>query len=176
MKLGLSQRRQVHVSRRRALRALLGGVTLVGCSIRKLLLRTRRRRLFRVRTRRSILHNREPKKCSPVKLRSLPLKRSDGDRALPFEKPNHPSDRRLVGMAHTVCTWSGYPCPSIIWHSFCRASAWKIAPSCRRACPRWPSAVVRGRRPHDTCSPTWSGIGFGKDPTINPPLVGHQAT
>jgi hypothetical protein len=31
-----------------------------------------------------------------------------------------------------MCTWSGSRCSSMIWHSFCRANAWKISPSLRR--------------------------------------------
>jgi len=33
----------------------------------------------------------------------------------------------------------------------------------------------RARIPRDTCSPTWSGIGFGKHPTFDPPLVGSSS-
>src|ERR1035441_10238181 len=35
------------------------------------------------------------------------------------------------GIAMHRCTWAGIRCLSMIWHSFCRASAWKIAPRCR---------------------------------------------
>src|SRR5437016_6328466 len=52
--------------------------------------------------------------------------------ALPFEKPDHRSHRVLGGMAMHMGTWSGIRCPSRIWHSFCRASPWKICPRCRR--------------------------------------------
>ena len=37
---------------------------------------------------------------------------------------------------------SGIRCPSRIWHSFCRASEWKIAPNCRRV---WPKMTLRRR-------------------------------
>src|SRR6266516_4716178 len=59
----------------------------------------------------------------------------NGYGALPFQKPNHRNDWVLGGMARHMCTSSGFKCPSIIWHSFCRAKAWKISPSCRRTLP-----------------------------------------
>src|SRR3954447_25076577 len=34
-----------------------------------------------------------------------------------------------------------------------------------------PCGAAWARTPHDTCSPTWSGIGSDKDPTLDPPLL-----
>src|SRR4051794_38101138 len=34
-----------------------------------------------------------------------------------------------------------------------------------------PCGAAWARTPHDTCSPTWSGIGSDKDPTLDPPSL-----
>src|SRR5438270_6319496 len=64
----------------------------------------------------------------------------------------------------------------MIWHSFCRANAWKIAPIACGSGRKWPSAVVWARIRRDTCSPILNGIGFDKVQALHPLLVVHQAT
>src|SRR5262252_816703 len=62
--------------------------------------------------------------------------------ALPFQKSITEATGYFGGIAIHMCTWSGIRCPSMIWHSFCRANAWKISPSWRRA---WPNSTLRRR-------------------------------
>ena len=47
----------------------------------------------------------------------------------PFRNPITDATGCLGGIAIHICTWSGIRWPSMIWHSFCRASSWKIVPS-----------------------------------------------
>src|SRR5437870_4865751 len=47
----------------------------------------------------------------------------------PFRNPITEATGCLGGIAIHMCTWSGIRCPSRIWHSFCRASEWKIGPT-----------------------------------------------
>jgi len=47
-----------------------------------------------------------------------------------------------------VCTWSGMRCPSMIWHSFCRAKALKIGPNWRRVWPKNRPAPPFGHEYH----------------------------
>jgi len=56
-------------------------------------------------------------------------------RALPFQNPVTDATWCLGGMAMHIRTWSGIKWPSKIWHSFCRAKAWKTSPKCRRVLP-----------------------------------------
>src|SRR6476620_10360922 len=41
----------------------------------------------------------------------------------PFRNPMTEATGYFGGIAMHICTWSGIRCPSIIWHSFCRARA-----------------------------------------------------
>src|SRR5215469_3822191 len=62
-------------------------------------------------------------------------------------------------------------------YSFCFARVWNTAPNCRRSWPKshlLASLWERTQRP--TCSPTWSGPGFGTDLTLTLLRVGRQAT
>ena len=85
----------------------------------------------------------------PAKFRSFPHKRAIAIALFPFRNPITNATGCLGGIAMHMCTWSGIRCPSIIWHSFCRASAWKIAPSSRRV---WPKIIFRRRLDTNT---TW---------------------
>src|SRR6516162_9216196 len=62
-------------------------------------------------------------KCSPVKFRSLPHKRAIAMALFPFKNPITEATGYFGGIAIHMCTWSGIRCPSMIWHSFCRANA-----------------------------------------------------
>jgi hypothetical protein len=57
-----------------------------------------------------------------------------GDRegTLPFQKSDHRRHRvlRWNRNAHVNMVW--HQVSSMIWHSFCLAKAWKMAPHCRR--------------------------------------------
>src|SRR5260370_38006940 len=70
----------------------------------------------------------------------LALRRAMAIALFPFRNPITDATGCLGGIAMHMWTWSGMRCPSMIWHSFCRASAWKIAPSCRRV---WPKMAFR---------------------------------
>ena len=95
----------------------------------------------------------------------------------PFKNPITEATGCLGGIAMHMCTWSGMRCPSTIRHSFCFASAWKIAPNWPRNRRRSLSVVVWARTLRDTCSPIWNGLGSDKRLTLHPLLVGfHQAT
>src|SRR5258707_8240707 len=61
-------------------------------------------------------------KCSPVKFRSLPHKRAIAMALFPFRNPITEATGYFGGIAMHMCTWSGSRCPSMIWHSFCRAN------------------------------------------------------
>src|SRR5258705_8323042 len=41
----------------------------------------------------------------------------------PFRNPITEATGYFGGIAMHMCTWSGSTCPSMIWHSFCRANA-----------------------------------------------------
>ena len=64
-----------------------------------------------------------------------PAQSSHGNRALPFRNPITKATGYFGGIAMHICTWPGRRCPSIIWHSFCRAIAWKISPKCWQTLP-----------------------------------------
>src|ERR1700680_664078 len=95
----------------------------------------------------------------------------------PFRNPITDATGCFGGMAMHICTGSGIRCPSTIWHSFCFAKAWKIAPHCWRMFPKISFRRPFGNEDHEDhlilAVPTWSGLGFGKDPTLDPPSVGH---
>jgi hypothetical protein len=88
-------------------------------------------------------------KCSPEKFRSLPHSRAIAMALFPVRNPITEDTGCLGGIAIHMGTWSGIRCPSRIWHSFCRASAWKIGPHCRRV---WPKMIFRRRLGTNT---TW---------------------
>ena len=52
----------------------------------------------------------------------------------------------------------------------------KLVPIADVLARKAPCVVPWAQTRRDTCSSTWSGIGFRTDPTLDPPLVGHQAT
>src|SRR5436189_3361814 len=99
-------------------------------------------------------------KCSPVKFRSLPHKRAIAMALFPFRNPIAEATGYFGGIAMHMCTWSGSRCPSMIWHSFCRANAWNTSPNLRSALPN--STLRRRLRttPHDTYSPNWNALTF----------------
>src|SRR5271157_5315660 len=88
-------------------------------------------------------------RCSPVKFRSLPHSRATAIALFPLRNPITEATGCLGGIAIHICTWSGIKCPSRIWHSFCRARAWKISPNCRRV---FPNSTLRRRLGTNT---TW---------------------
>src|SRR6478736_7700271 len=81
-------------------------------------------------------------KCSPVKFRSLPHKRAIAMALFLFRNPITEATGYFGGIAIHMCTWSGSRCPSMIWHSFCRAKAWNTSPNLHRA---WPNSTLRRR-------------------------------
>src|SRR2546430_9032969 len=60
--------------------------------------------------------------------------------ALPFQKSDHRGHRILRRDRDAHVHRSGSGCPSMIWHSFCRANAWNTSPNLRRA---WPTSTLR---------------------------------
>src|SRR6516225_9574163 len=73
-----------------------------------------------------------------VLTREVPLpaaQPSHGNRTLPLQEPITEATGYFGGIAMHICTWSGLRCPSRIWHSFCRAKAWKTSPKCWRTLP-----------------------------------------
>src|SRR5580693_7063959 len=60
----------------------------------------------------------------------------------PFRNPITEATGYFGGIAMHMCTWSGSRCPSMIWHSFCRAKAWNTSPNLRHA---WPNCTSRRR-------------------------------
>ncbi len=74
-------------------------------------------------------------KCSPVKFLSLPHSRAMAMALFPLKSSMTEATGCLGGIAMHMCTRSSIRCPSRIWHSFCRANAWKISPSWRRVFP-----------------------------------------
>src|SRR6266403_2606019 len=74
--------------------------------------------------------------------RSLPHKRAIAMALFPFRNPITEATGYFGGIAMHMCTWSGSRCPSMIWHSFCRAKAWNTSPNLRRA---WPNSTLRRR-------------------------------
>ena len=68
---------------------------------------------------------------------------SDRNGAFPFQEPDHRRHRVLGRNRDAHVHVSTIRWPSMIWHSFCRANAWKIAPSCRRV---WPKMAFRRRK------------------------------
>ena len=68
------------------------------------------------------------RKGSPVKFRSFPHNRATAIALFPFRNPITEATGCWGRIAMHVCTRSGIKCPSRIWHSFCRARAWKISP------------------------------------------------
>src|SRR6266542_2774544 len=53
-----------------------------------------------------------------------PTQPGNSDATLPFQESDDRSDRVLGGNGHADVHRSGFKCPSMIWHSFCRAKAW----------------------------------------------------
>src|SRR2546421_6827141 len=62
--------------------------------------------------------------------------------ALPFQKSDHRGHRILRRDRDAHVHRSGSGCPSMIWHSFCRANAWNTSTNLRRA---WPTSTLRRR-------------------------------
>src|SRR5579872_6900749 len=96
---------------------------------------------------------------------------------LPLQEPNHRGDWVLgwnrdthvhMGPASDALPQSGLPSVS--------PTRGKLLPIAGVSSRRSLSGAVWERIPRDTCSPTWSGLGFDTDPTLDPPWVGHQAT
>src|SRR5438874_3176180 len=100
-------------------------------------------------------------KYSPVKFRSLPHKRAIAMALFPLRNPITEGTGYFGGIAMHMCTWSG-SCPSMIWHSFCRAKAWNgiLLPTCAVLGQTAPYAAAWAQKPRDTYSPNWNALTF----------------
>jgi len=68
-------------------------------------------------------------KCCPVKFFLFPrYTRAIWIALFPLRNPTTCETEYLGGIEISICTWSGFRCPSRIWHSFCDARSLKLGP------------------------------------------------
>jgi hypothetical protein len=125
-----------------------------------------------VRTRRSILHNAGPEMLAR-KVAFLAAQASDGDRTLPFEKPDH--------RCHLVFGGNGDAHMHMVRHQMALDNLAFLLPGQRvEDRTQLPAHLPENGFPtpfghknyvvlRGTCSPIWNGIGSGKALTLHPP-------